>query len=122
MSKSGLTNQTDLCYNTIMVGKPVNLHCLADQLDPDNLYIDMYDVYQLGNYKVPFSRWAKKGLVAFGVRGQKLFKKDNPTGRPRIHYYVMLDDAREWLEAISRRRHLQFNFVLGEDNAINDNG
>jgi hypothetical protein len=74
-------------------------------------YVDFYDLFLAGKYRVPYSRWAAETHRRYDIPVIRSLKKDNDTGRPRIHYYARLDDSKKMVNDLARRRKIALVFV-----------
>lgn len=74
-------------------------------------YVDLFDIYKDAEYTIPYSRWVKSAVARHQVKCERKLSKDTPVGRPRIHYYAILDDAENLIDDVARRKRINFSFV-----------
>lgn len=81
-----------------------------EEKDEVEHYFDLYELFLKAGYKIPYSRWASGIHKRFGVAVIKRLEMDNPTGRPRVHYYAKVEKSQLLLEWVARRMRLKIDF------------
>ncbi len=74
--------------------------------ESDAKFISLLEIFKALGLREPYARWATRQLRKYALISRR--KKEKTGGRPKINYFVRLDEAEDMLSAIERKHKVKF--------------
>lgn len=84
-----------------------------NKMEEGAVFVDMYELWGRLGYKIPYARWLNYSRHNYGITGQPYHFRQLHKGRPVTHFFVKVEDARDFINALVRRNRKQIK-INGE--------